>query len=242
MTLLDADTGEVVDLLDKSEARDLTDRIKVELSATWDLVAEAYERRAWTALGFDSWDAYCRTEFGEARLKLPREDERDVVRSLRDAGLSIRAIASSTGRGVGSVHRDLAGVPDGTPDLSRPDGVEPRFKGGTPKPAPKVTGTDGKTYSKTTERASTTTEVTKGDAEVLNNAFDKAVDPDLTYRSNLDKAMSKALDLAGFDVERAVSCAGDSATGHRQLVQSIHRWCDRYLKEAGRPDHLRSVQ
>ena len=239
MTLVDVDTGEVVDLLDKSEARDLTDRIKVELSATWDLITEAYKRRAWAALGFDSWDAYCKGEFGTSRIKLPSEERREVVSSLRDAGLSIRAISAATGAGRGTVERDLRGVPNGTPERTE---VEPRFKGGSPKPAPKVTGTDGKTYSKTTERASTTTEVTKGDAEVLNNAFDKAVDPDLTYRSNLDKAMSKALDLAGFDVERAVSCAGDSATGHRQLVQSIHRWCDRYLKEAGRPDHLRSVQ
>lgn len=241
MTLVDADTGEVVDLLDKSEARDLTDRIKVELSATWDLVAEAYERRAWAALGFDSWDAYCRTEFGEARLKLPREDERDVVRSLRDAGLSIRAIASSTGRGVGSVHRDLAGVPDGTPAPSRPE-VEPRFKGGAPKPAPKVTGTDGKSYSKTTERASTTTEVTKDDAEAINDAFRKAVDPALDYRVTVDKALGKAHDLVQIDVERAVDAAGESANGHRLLIQSIHRWCDRYLQQADRPSHLRSVR
>lgn len=229
-----------MDTLDEAEARSLTDQIKAELTATWDLITEAYQRRAWDALGFDSWDAYCSTEFGASRIRLPSEERREVVSSLRDAGLSTRAIAAATGTSRNTVRSDLKQV--GQSDPPERAEVEPRFKGGPPKPAPKVTGTDGKTYSKTTERATTTTEVTKDEAKAINNAFDKAVDPDLTYRVNVDKALGKAHDLIQIDVERAVGSAGDSANGHRLLVQSIHRWCDRYLREAGRPDHLRSVQ
>lgn len=238
--MVDADTGEVVDLLDRSEARDLTDRIKVELSATWDLITEAYQRRAWAALGFDTWDAYCKGEFGASRIKLPSEERREVVSSLRDAGLSTRAIAAATGASRNTVRSDLKQV--GQSDPPERTEVEPRFKGGTPKPAPKVTGTDGKTYTKTTERASTTTEVTKGDAEAINDAFRKAVDPALDYRVTVDKALGKAHDLVQIDVDRAVAAAGESANGHRLLIQSIHRWCDRYLHQADRPAHLRSVQ
>lgn len=116
------------------------------------------------------------------------------------------------------------------------------FKGSTSKArrdASKVQGTDGKSYSRTT---STTEKVTTNEAETINNAFRRAVDPALDYRVTVDKALGKAHDLTQIDVERAVAAAGESANGHRLLIQSIHRWCDRYLKEAGRPDHLRSVQ
>jgi transcriptional regulator with XRE-family HTH domain len=42
------------------------------------------------------------------------EERQEVVASLRESGLSIRAIAAATGAGVGTVHRELATVPDGT--------------------------------------------------------------------------------------------------------------------------------
>ena len=97
-------------------ARRLTDNIKIGLEATWSLIIEAYESRAWAVLGHASWDDYCTREFGASRIRLPREDRSEIVGSLRDAGLSIRAIAAATGFGVGSVHRELAPVPNGTPE------------------------------------------------------------------------------------------------------------------------------
>lgn len=70
-------------------------------------------------------------EFGSSRLRLPREERQEVVASLRESGLSIRAIEAATGLGRGTVERELrSGVPSGTPDDE-----------------PKVVGTDGKTYS-----------------------------------------------------------------------------------------------
>lgn len=116
--------------LSAADARALTDRIKVAVDATWQLVVAAYQGRAWEALGHGSWDDYCRAEFGSARLRLPREERAEQVASLRDAGLSIRAIAAATGTSVGTVHDDLSGVQNRTPD------VEPKA----------ITGIDGKTY------------------------------------------------------------------------------------------------
>lgn len=107
-------------------ARDLTDQIKVGVEAIWDLIKQAYTERAWSALGYDSWDAYCTSEFGASRLRLPREERSEVVSSLRECGLSVRAIAAATGLGQGTIHRELPSVPNGT--------VEP------------VTGVNGKTY------------------------------------------------------------------------------------------------
>ncbi|MFF3566865.1 hypothetical protein ACFYXQ_03690 [Nocardia jiangxiensis] len=109
------------------EARDLTDRIKVGVEAVWELVKQAYVSRAWLVLGYDSWDDYCTREFGNSRLQVPRENRSEVVASMREFGMSTRAIAAVTGMGHGTVVRNLpAGVPNGTP-------------------AP-VMGVDGKTY------------------------------------------------------------------------------------------------
>lgn len=98
------------------EARALTDRIKIAVEGTWQLIREAYTSRTWAVLGYDTWDAYVSTEFKGARLALPKEERSETVHSLRAAGMSVRAISAATGVGVGTVHRELAGptVPNGT--------------------------------------------------------------------------------------------------------------------------------
>lgn len=110
-----------------ADARVLTDQIKVAVEATWELVKRAYVERAWAVLGYESWDDYCTREFGTSRLRLPREERSEVVASLRESGLSTRAIAAATGLGKGTVDRALSGAPNG---------------------APEITGTDGKTYTR----------------------------------------------------------------------------------------------
>ena len=136
--VVDTDTGEAIEPCTPERARDLTDKIRTSIGVAWELVKEAYTTRAWAALGYESWDHYTAEEFGTNRLRLPREERREVVGSLREAGLSVRAIAAATGDSVGTVHDSLkAGVQNRTPE---PDD-EP-----APEPAP-VTGTDGKTYS-----------------------------------------------------------------------------------------------
>lgn len=102
--------------LDAESARALTDRIKVAVEGTWELIKQAYTSRAWSALGYSSWDDYCTREFGTSRLRLPREERSEVVASLRESGLSIRAIEAATGLGKSTVQRELAPVPNGTPD------------------------------------------------------------------------------------------------------------------------------
>jgi len=181
VTLVNAETGELLAEMTPDEARQVTDRIRTALGVAWELVADAYQRRAWAAMGYPSWDAYTSAEFGAARLRLPREERQEVVASLRDAGLSIRAIAAATGHGVNTVQRDLAGVSDGY--TSNPPEVEPLAAvpsgeaGGAPRPRPdidseddvdviqrlheaaakeaekKITGTDGKSYPDTSRAA-----------------------------------------------------------------------------------------
>jgi transposase-like protein len=139
MNGVDTITGEVIEQCSPDRARDLTDKIRTSIGVAWELVKEAYTSRAWAALGYESWDHYTAEEFGTNRLRLPREERREVVGSLREAGLSVRAIAAATGDSRDTVHKDLAAVRNLTPDPEPDD--EP-----APEPAP-ITGTDGKTYS-----------------------------------------------------------------------------------------------
>lgn len=54
-------------------------------------------------------------------MRLPREDRAEVVASLRESGLSIRAIASATNEPVMTVQNELARVRSRTPE---PDPVD----------------------------------------------------------------------------------------------------------------------
>lgn len=80
-----------------------------------DVVREG--RFARSALGYTSWDDYCTREFGTTRLRLPREERTEVVASLRESGLSLRAIAAATGDHYSTISRELAGVANATPAL-----------------------------------------------------------------------------------------------------------------------------
>lgn len=137
--------------LTADEARDLTDRIRAALDIAWQFVIQAWKGRAWASLGYGSWDDYCTREFGAHRLRLPREERQEVVGSLRDAGMSIRAIAAATGVDGKTVRNDLKppGEEYSPPELGLDvdeDVVDAEL---LPEPAPPprpVTGMDGKTY------------------------------------------------------------------------------------------------
>ncbi|MBB4734690.1 hypothetical protein HDA30_000198 [Micrococcus cohnii] len=114
-----ADQGN--DLLTQRGARELTDQIKTGMESVWHLIRAAYRGRAWEAIGYHSWDEYVTREFGNLYLRPPLEERQNVVLSLREAGMSTRAIVSATQLSIGTVHRELrsaetAGVPNGTPE------------------------------------------------------------------------------------------------------------------------------
>lgn len=49
------------------QARALTDRIRADAEALWSRLLDAYERGVHTALGYESWHAYMKVEFGKGR-------------------------------------------------------------------------------------------------------------------------------------------------------------------------------
>lgn len=119
-------------VLDKGTAERLVQEIRVMDAELWEKMMDLYEGRAWIALGYSSWGELCDTEFKANNFRIPREDRREIVMSMRERGMSTRAIASATG-------------------ISRRTLIRDRQSGGdnvtTSEPAT-VTGMDGKTYTR----------------------------------------------------------------------------------------------
>lgn len=139
-----ADVEIVESDLTAGEARHLTDQIKTGLGVVWQQVVSAYQGRAWLALGHANWDSYIRAEFGSMNLQPPREERDQVIASLRDSGMSVRAIATATTLSRGTVGNTIrsaeqAGVQNWTPDenAAGEQSAEPRT----------VQGIDGKQYA-----------------------------------------------------------------------------------------------
>ena len=128
------------------EACERLDRVRSHvLAAGADLVA-LYRGRAWLAFGLASWEALCDRDLGGVRIALPRDERREAVAELREAGLSTRAIGAALGVHKDTVRNDLAG-------------------GESSPPAP-VTGRDGKVYPAHVTTTTRTTEATKVEHDV----------------------------------------------------------------------------
>lgn len=86
-------------------ARSLTKRIKRKLADSYDLVTEAYDRRAWQVLDYPTWGAYLQTEFGDLRIVRLTSDQRsDLVAMCREQGMSYREVARQLGISVGAAY------------------------------------------------------------------------------------------------------------------------------------------
>lgn len=182
-----------VAMLDTAEARRLTERIRMALDRVatgWadlvDRVAEAHERRADLALGYDSWDSYVAAELRPSE-GIAAEVRRELVGLLSAHGMSSRAIAPVVGVSDRHVRRDVAAQVgrDVPPDAERIDlatgeivpaptfgaldvtdwtndeitedleacEAETAHWEETTVPAPKITGLDGKTYTRPVQTA-----------------------------------------------------------------------------------------
>jgi|HubBroStandDraft_4_1064222.scaffolds.fasta_scaffold194483_2 hypothetical protein len=216
-------------------ARYLTDKIKVALEGTWQLIAEAYVSRAWAVLGYGSWDEYLTREFGTTRLKLPREDRQEVVASLRDSGLSTRAIAAATGVSHTQVRKDL-NTSVGNPGDETAGQEAERFPTdtGTP-PRPTITGSGGRSYPASRPQPPrpapspvlpwgpaeddeiVEAEIVEDDEQdevaavqaVIDHSGQAQAYRDAQWRKELGKAVDALNSVTTFDPERAVAICDD---------------------------------
>lgn len=121
--------------LTKQQARRLTDSIKRDLESLWVKIVEAWLGDAHIALGYESWQAYCSTEFNTDYLKIPAHERMQAIAMLREHGMSVDAMEAA---GVGSnstIKRHLK-------VLNQEGSINPT----------EIKGTDGKTYKTNTVR------------------------------------------------------------------------------------------
>ena len=75
-------------LMDKVEAREITDRIKANLVDTSELVFDMYNREGWRALGYESWRACVVAEFEFSQSHAYRLlSHGQVVKNIKDSQL-----------------------------------------------------------------------------------------------------------------------------------------------------------
>lgn len=90
IAITEADTRAAAVMMVAGEARQVTDKIKVNLRETRILLLEIYERKGWKALGYASWREYGQAEFGHGESHLYRlMDAARVQRNL----LSLSALS-----------------------------------------------------------------------------------------------------------------------------------------------------
>lgn len=167
MTVVNTETGELVEALDSGAAERRAMKISLRLDSIADnyeavmpMIREAIGLRDDQALGYRSPGDYVSDRFGSTLSRLGMEVRREVVRELTEAGLSTRAIAPVVGVNNATVHRDLSRVASATPETPEPADVGEADAGSGQTPAgeaapdtapqspPPVTGLDGKTYTR----------------------------------------------------------------------------------------------
>jgi len=143
---------ELVQHMDAAAARALTDRMKTGVAVMSELIKEAYQGRAWDALGYTSWDDYVTREFGTGQLRIPKEERTEYVASLRESGMSVRAIASATGINRETVRQEvIAAAATGNKLSVDQEGILSDLLAEELITAEPITiiGTNGKTYTPT---------------------------------------------------------------------------------------------
>lgn len=131
------------------DARAITDRMKTGVAVMSELIKEAYQGRVWEALGYASWDEYVTREFGTGQLRIPKEERTEYVASLRESGMSVRAIASATGINRETVRQEVIAASGNKLSVADQEGLESDLLAEELIAAEPVTiiGTNGKTYT-----------------------------------------------------------------------------------------------
>ena len=156
--------------LNETDARELTNQIAEGLADVHALIVQAWEGRVWEPLGFETWDAWIDANFRGLQLRPPREQREEVVQSMREAGMSVRAISQATDLSYGTVQRSTSGDPNGSPEQDA-----------------KVVGLDGKSY----KRPATTAEAPAEFADVsLDGLGIPMVDPTNLPGADADQVLS----------------------------------------------------
>lgn len=229
------------------QAREFVEHVRASVEDLKDWIIRAVKGRAWIALGYGSWDEMCEAEFDGAVIRLPREDRREAVASLREAGLSTRAIGSALGISNQTVGRDLSTAPNGAVEPQTVTSLDGRERPATrstspqgevedeapPTPEPDVAPAPepGIWYSGPAEveqdEPEPADEHAEGDAR-RDAELDAAMEGTTQrFRANFARARLNAREITTFDVDRTCEVfAGNWEREVGDLVRRLREWCD----------------
>lgn len=122
--------------MSRADAERLTERIRLTATTFIEtkekltqLIHEAQQGKAHEALGYRSWTEYVSQVFSDTPLmRLSRDERKELVGELAEAGMSSRAIAPVVGANYKTVQKDVRELVHSGPT--------------------ETTGTDGKTYTR----------------------------------------------------------------------------------------------
>ncbi len=245
MTLVNAETGEVVDIADETEARRIINRVTSTVAKAnvangdmIDAIAEALHRRAWVATGHGSWDDLVAAEGWEFNPRTSVE-RAALSKVFRDSGMSFRAIGKLVGASHEQIRQDTAGVKNLTPGTNGPPvtNVTPDDDDDEPET---VTGTDGKTYPARRPRP----EPEPDPVEEFVGSDDRT--NLLLYRVEFIKALAKAQQVCSFEPERVAASADLDGHGALLVWDAVDRltiFLSKWIEdlESHRPRGLRVV-
>jgi hypothetical protein len=98
--------------LSQGEAKSLTDKIRKSVDGLWSLLLEAYERKAWKALEYRTWETYVKAEFDMSRRRSYQlVDQGRVIRAIKEVtGENVQHVAQISARDTEAVKDDLPSV------------------------------------------------------------------------------------------------------------------------------------
>lgn len=166
--------------LTAAQARSLVARANTSMAATAAAVEELWHERAWTVLGYDSWETLCRSEFQLVQGQLQGEMRARLIAAMTEIGMSIRAQAHVAGVSKDTVRRAQV-AQNATPES--------------------VVGTDGKRY--TPQRSLPERERGPEPAAESDPPIDELVDIVVTVRlSHRARVMSRIESMRGVEALR----------------------------------------
>lgn len=97
--------------LTKKAAKHLTNSIRQGIDFLWKLLREAHDGKAWSALGYSTWEAYVAAEFGMSRQRSHQIlDQGRVIEAVRSATGDLSTTVDITERQARDIKEDLPAV------------------------------------------------------------------------------------------------------------------------------------
>lgn len=106
-TLVNTETGEMVEPPSYGAVRQSVDAAKTSLEAAAEQIVWQIERQAWAVLGYANWNEMREAEYGGAAFMVPKAERPELVARMRRSGLTHADIAETAGVAEATVRSDL---------------------------------------------------------------------------------------------------------------------------------------